>query len=82
MKKIELGEWVSDAITGFSGYVTGLVEYISGCNQALVQPGCKLDGDVIESRWFDLVRLKVDTTVARIYLFAAPTGSDREAPRR
>ena len=38
---IELGQKVQDSITGFAGLVTGRCEYITGCNQILIQPPIK-----------------------------------------
>jgi hypothetical protein len=56
MKEIILGASYKDLITEFSGIATGRVQYISGCDQALIQPVCK-DRDFIEARWFDVQRL-------------------------
>ena len=58
MKKVEMGQEVRDRITGFSGFVTGICKYITGCDQILVQPRVKeKDGDFVESRWVDDMRL-------------------------
>ncbi|HWA22287.1 MAG TPA: hypothetical protein VG735_07835 [Caulobacterales bacterium] len=35
-----IGKTITDSITGFCGVVIGRVEYITGCNQLLVQPPC------------------------------------------
>jgi hypothetical protein len=56
---INLGVEVRDRVTGFKGRVTGRADYISGCNQYLVQPDTKKDGDFVEGRWFDEHRLEV-----------------------
>lgn len=52
-----LGLQVKDHITGFTGFVTGRVEYLTGCAQYLVQPECE-DNKWCEARWFDENRLK------------------------
>ncbi len=58
--KIENGDKVRDRITGMTGTVTGIVEYITGCNQALVVPQIGADGAFREGVWFDLQRLSVE----------------------
>lgn len=65
MKKfrIELGENVSDKITGFTGIVMGRADYATGCDQYNVQPinvdSEKARTEFIEGRWFDDARLQV-----------------------
>lgn len=59
MKAIPLGSIVRDRITGFSGAVTGAAQYITGCQQVLVQPSMKNDEDFREPRWFDVDRLTI-----------------------
>lgn len=54
--KIELGEKVTDSITGFKGTVTGRSEYITGCKQYAVVPRSK-DNKASEGTWFDEDRL-------------------------
>ena len=50
---IRLGATVKDAITGFTGTVVGLVYYISGVEQAAVQPRVKKDGSMLDCQWLD-----------------------------
>jgi len=77
------GRKVKDRITGFSGVVTGVVFYISGCHQALVAPGVDKDGKVQDSHWFDVQRLEVDEFGAAIVLDnSASPGCDRAPPVR
>lgn len=59
MKKLAMGYRVVDYITGFTGKVTGVVEYLTGCKQYLVQPIVGSDGRFEEARWFDEDRLSV-----------------------
>lgn len=84
LAKVELGVTVEDVITGFKGTVTGIVHYITGCDQALVAPrGLDSDGKTRDSQWFDVQRLVVDAKVARIVLDnSATTGFDKAAPKR
>jgi hypothetical protein len=87
-EKVELGTPVSDSITGFTGVVTGRVEYITGCHQLLVQPPVKKDGELIEPRWFDEPRCVVakkgglGRRVRDALAGADRPGADRPAPRR
>lgn len=80
---INLGQTVTDRITGFKGVVTGIVHYISGCHQALVTPRVKDDGSAGDPHWYDLQRLEIDGTAAIVTLDNGPTpGFDRAAPKR
>jgi hypothetical protein len=82
MKAI-LGSTMRDTITGFAGAVTGRAEYITGCNQVLLQPKVKDDGSLNESAWFDEQRLEPVAGVARIKLDNGATpGCDKPAPKR
>lgn len=56
---INLGVKVQDKITGFAGTVTGVVNYLTGCNQALVVPPVGSDGNMRDGQWFDFQRLDV-----------------------
>ena len=56
MFKIENGATVQDKVTGFKGIVTGRADYISGCNQYLVQP--VMTKEFVEAKWFDELRLR------------------------
>jgi hypothetical protein len=78
---IQLGARVKDQITGFTGVVTGRVEYITGCHQVLVQPPCKPDGDYVENRWLDEDRVQSFPGVP-LTLNVKDPGPDKPAPRR
>jgi hypothetical protein len=80
---INLGMTYKDKITGFSGVATGFVKYISGCNQALIQPRCGEDGSMRDSVWFDQQRLEPvpEAPIVTLENGATP-GFDRAAPRR
>jgi len=54
---MDLGVKAKDKITGFTGIVTGKASYLTGCDQYLVQPKCKEDGEMADGRWFDEQRL-------------------------
>lgn len=77
-----LGRLVKDKITGFSGRVTGYVQYITGCNQALVAPSIDKDGKFVDTHWFDEQRLEfVDDSVLSLDNGNSP-GCDDPAPLR
>jgi hypothetical protein len=78
---IELGQKVQDSITGFAGLVTGRCEYITGCNQVLIQPPIKKEGDFQEPRWMDEDRLKILDSNKLTLPVTAP-GPDKPAPIR
>jgi hypothetical protein len=80
---IEKGAKVADVITGFEGIVTGRVDYITGCNQYLVQPKQKADGNFIEAKWFDEHRLTVNEYDTPVTLPKAKRdGADVSAPNK
>ena len=81
---VEHGVTVEDKITKFRGIVTGLVTYITGCDQALVAPqGLNEKGEIRESTWIDIQRLVVDTSVPKIVLDnGSSPGADKPAPKR
>jgi hypothetical protein len=79
---MELGRNVRDQITGFTGIVTGVVVYITGCNQSLVAPPVGADGKLIDAAWFDEQRLVyVDHDRITLDNWATP-GMDAPAPKR
>lgn len=81
---VENGVTVEDRITKFRGVVTGMVTYITGCDQALVAPqGLNEKGEIRDSAWVDIQRLVVDTSVPKIVLDnTASPGPDKPAPKR
>lgn len=74
-----LGMNVTDKISGLTGTVTGFVRYITGCNQALVQP--KGDGSKLpEPCWIDEQRLNINKNVSAIILDNSKTPGFGRAP--
>ncbi|HEX2656127.1 MAG TPA: hypothetical protein VHN11_21095 [Xanthobacteraceae bacterium] len=79
--KHELGSTARDTITGFYGVITGRVNYLTGCDQYLVQPKTKSENEFVEARWFDenridilggIEKVKIDTSTAQGACGAAP----------
>jgi hypothetical protein len=80
-KEIELGRSYEDLITGFSGMAIGVVHYMTGCSQALLQPRIGEDGKIPESVWFDVQRLSAKTGFAVKLDNGATPGFDKQAPK-
>ena len=57
--KADFGKKARDKITGFSGTITGMNSWITGCDQILLQPPINEKGEWQESRWFDDSRIEV-----------------------
>ncbi len=81
-----LGFVYRDQITGFTGIATGLTTYISGCNQVLLQPPVKKNGEMNEAMWFDQQRLVTDSAPgskpAMTLDNSETPGFDKAAPKR
>jgi len=76
---IELGDAAKDAISGFSGIVTGKSTYLNGCTRFLLEPRTLKDGSQIDAVWFDveqLVKLKSGGFRPQV----SPSGGPRPAP--
>ena len=77
-----IGRTFVDKISGLKGVATGRVEYLTGCNQLLIQPRSS-DGRPIECHWLDEQRLDREDSVKRVVLDNGDApGFDREAPKR
>lgn len=53
-----IGRTAKDKVTGFSGIVTGVVHYLTGCHQALVVPKVKEAHEMPTGQWIDVQRLE------------------------
>ena len=55
--EVAFGQQVKEIHTGFSGVVTAVAFYATGCTQVLVQPngsrGIRADGTPAKAEWFD-----------------------------
>lgn len=56
---IELGVMARDKITNFTGVVTGRSQFLTGCDQYLLQPNVGEGGEYRDGKWFDEGRLSV-----------------------
>lgn len=71
---------MNDKVTGFTGTVTGRVEYLTGCRQYLVQPRVGEKGKYPDAHWFDEDRLEADTLVEPMVLTVERPGFGDSAP--
>lgn len=77
---VTLGDKVKDTLTGFTGVVTGRVEYLTGCNQVYVLPKSEKENEIKDGNWFDIERIeKVEDRAVKIE--PRRTGADTPAPR-
>lgn len=81
MAKRYNGRHVVDKITGFTGIVTGCVEYLSGCNQILVLPQC-VDNKPVDGVWIDVQRFNVLDDPPIILDNGETPGFDKAPPKR
>ena len=54
--KLKLGATYKDQITGFEGVASGIVKYMTGCDQVLLAPQAR-DGVKLDAHWFDKPRV-------------------------
>lgn len=54
-----LGLKCKDSVTGLEGVITCISFDLYGCVQAIVHPGMDKDGNLKDTLWFDVARLKV-----------------------
>lgn len=57
MFKFELGQQVTDSVSGFAGTVVSRTEYLLGVNRYGVQARVSPDGTLRDPGWFDEQRL-------------------------
>lgn len=83
---LNLGDRARDRITGFAGIITGRCEYLTGCDQVLINPGKLRDDKVVEGAWFDVSRVELTGeaafTLDAAAVAEAPGGPQDDAPGR
>ena len=57
--KFELGDEVSDMVTGLVGVIVARSEYLNGCKQYCLKVQKLKDGKPIEGEWIDQQQLKL-----------------------
>jgi hypothetical protein len=78
---IKLGHVYKDKITGYRGVCTGYVQYITGCNQALLAAQ-NIGDEALRSEWIDEQRLELVDAPAIVLDNSKGAGSDKAAPKR
>ena len=76
-----LGHTFVDIITGFRGVAIGHVQYLTGCNQTLVQPAGKDSAARPDAEWFDDQRLQRCNVPVLALDNGSTPGSDKPAPK-
>ena len=83
---VELGDRVSDPITGFKGTAIAITQWMYGCRRITIQPtGVNKDGEIFGSEAFDEPSLKVTkraNTPAAVKKSRATNGGPRPEVRR
>jgi hypothetical protein len=52
-KKIKLGDTAKDLVTGYTGTVVGITEFLTGCRRITLQPPLDKNGDIKGTETFD-----------------------------
>ena len=81
MKMINLGDRVKDKISGLTGIVTGVHQWLYGCRRLTVQPESSHEGKPVEAFCIDdpqATLIKTDVVVPR----PKPTHGPRQDPKR
>ena len=77
---IKLGDKAKDTITGFTGIVVAITDWLNGCRRITIQPQALHDGNPVKSEGFDVEQLEA---VSNEPEFGAPTtGGPKPAPTR
>ena len=83
---LKLGVTARDKITGFNGVAIGKAEYLTGCDQYLIQPKTKPSkGNYEEGVWLDEARLEVTgkgVSAKDVQEEGNPGGPEGSAPKK
>lgn len=69
---IELGQEVTDSVTGLRGYVIGRTMWLTGCATVGIQSRVDKDGKVPEIEWVDEIRLEEYSGEGKISAVGGP----------
>lgn len=67
MSKKNLGKKARDVISGFTGVITGVATYITGCDQYSILGDSK-DGEFGNTVWLDVNRVDVDHSASQVVI--------------
>ena len=80
MKKIKLGQHVTDMVTGFNGIATARVKYLNGCIQYCVKPQASETGKMPDGEYIDHNQLRV-TGEGVLFKKENTGGPQRDCPK-
>jgi hypothetical protein len=79
---VQLGDKARDTITGFTGTVVALTQWIHGCQRATLQPPVDKDGKLPDAQTFDVPSMEIiEAKPAPVRKTGGPQ-NDRAALRR
>lgn len=55
---LKLGDVATDRLSGFTGVLAGVADYLTGCTQYLIIPKGLHEGKPIGGEWFDESRIE------------------------
>lgn len=64
----QIGMEGKDTVTGFKGTITGVVTYLTGCDQFVITPKYNKKNGQENSRWFDVNRVVVNEKKGKIVI--------------
>ena len=73
-KEITLGSKCRDTISGFTGIVVAITNWLNGCQRITIQPQELKDGKPIESHTFDVQQVEVVEAKAAVEPEKRPGG--------
>lgn len=78
--EVKLGCTYKEIVHGLQGVATGVVRYLTGCDQVLI---ARVKDDEVKSDWYDVTRLGLVDTVSRVEIpeaTVAPGGPQSSPP--
>jgi len=78
--ELQLGDDAKDTITGLTGVVIGITDWLNGCQRISIQPRELKDGRPVDNCCFDVEQLQLVKRARPVV--AAKTGGPHEAPTR
>lgn len=79
METVELGDKVKCKLTGFTGIVNGVSQWLTGCDKVSIQAPMKKDGSFGDSYWVDRGAVQILKKRA-IKKSDVATGKDKGGP--
>lgn len=77
---ITLGDEAKDTITGLTGVVVAITDWLNGCQRICIQPRELKDGKPVDNSVFDVEQIQVIKSVRHVE--QRRTGGPHDAPTR